>query len=61
MPTWDQRLPHPDIAHHFSRTKSCCFIKLVDALRAPSTGIRAKNRSASWIVANSGTLNGRSM
>lgn len=34
MPTWDQRLPHPDIAHHFSRTKSCCFIKLVDALRA---------------------------
>ena len=34
MPTWDQRLPHLDIADHFSRAKSCYFIKLVDALRA---------------------------
>jgi len=34
VPNGDQRLPHPDIAHHFSRTKSRYFIKLVDALRA---------------------------
>jgi hypothetical protein len=30
----DQRLPHPDIAQHFSRIKSRYFIKLIDALRA---------------------------
>jgi hypothetical protein len=29
----DQRLPHPDIAQHFSRIKSRYFIKLIDALR----------------------------
>jgi hypothetical protein len=28
-----QRLPHPDIAQHFSRIKSRYFIKLIDALR----------------------------
>lgn len=33
VPNGDQRLPHPDIAHYFSRTKSRYFIKLVDALR----------------------------
>ena len=30
----DQRLPHPDIAQHFSRIKSRYFIKLIDAVRA---------------------------
>ncbi|MET4798047.1 PIN domain-containing protein [Bradyrhizobium sp. LB11.1] len=34
LPNGDQRLPHPDIAEHFSRIKSRYFIKLVDALRA---------------------------
>ena len=34
VPNGDQRLPHPDIAYHFSRVKSRYFIKLVDALRA---------------------------
>jgi predicted nucleic acid-binding protein len=34
LPNGDQRLPHPDIAQHFSRIKSRYFIKLVDALRA---------------------------
>ncbi len=34
VPNGDQRLPHPDIANHFSRVKSRYFIKLVDALRA---------------------------
>ncbi len=29
----DQRVPHPDIAEHFSRIKSRYFIKLIDALR----------------------------
>lgn len=33
LPDGDQRLPHPDISHHFSRAKSGYFIKLVDALR----------------------------
>ncbi|SIN88121.1 hypothetical protein SAMN05443247_00425 [Bradyrhizobium erythrophlei] len=34
LPNGDQRLPHPDVAAHFSRIKSRYFIKLVDALRA---------------------------
>jgi PIN domain len=34
LPNGDQRLPHPDIAHYFSRIKSRYFIKLVNALRA---------------------------
>lgn len=34
LPNGDQRLPHPELAAHFSRTKSRYFIKLVDALRA---------------------------
>lgn len=33
LPGGDQRMPHPDIADHFSRIKSRYFIKLVDALR----------------------------
>ena len=35
-PDKDQREPHPDIAPYFSKIKSRYFIKLVDALRAPS-------------------------
>jgi hypothetical protein len=37
----DQRLPHPDIAQHFSRIKSRYFIKLIDALRNRKTSSAA--------------------